>query len=162
MIGPYLADKKAHLKDTVRPLQEKDETIFVLRNSDAEGHVAKRFPHKRIKHVGNGLRPSTIDGFLNGVSLVFQPSKSAGLEATYHFTFTGDEQREATIVIRDQKIIVHAGLVGQANLHVVADSKTWVGLLRKERNVVWAIMRRKIRLHGPLRLLLAFGKCFPN
>jgi hypothetical protein len=42
-------------------------------NSDAEEHVAKRFPHKRIKHVGNSLRPATIKGFLNGVPQVFQP-----------------------------------------------------------------------------------------
>lgn len=162
VIGPYLADKKAHLNETVRPLQDKDETIYVLKNSDAEEHVSKRFPNKRLKHVGNGLRPSTIDGFLNGVSLVFQPRKSAGLDATYHFTFTGEEQREATVTIRNQKITVQAGLVGRANLHIIADSKTWIGFLRKERNVVWAIVRRKIRLHGPLRLLLAFGNCFPN
>jgi epoxyqueuosine reductase QueG len=161
VIGPYLADKQTHLKENVRPLQEKEETIFVLKNSDAEGHVAKRFPHKRIKHVGNSLRPRTIDGFLKGVSLVFQPSKSAGVNATFHFTFTGDEQRQATIVIRDKKIAVNNGHVGQPDLHVTADSKTWLGFLKKEKSVVWALLRRRIRLQGPLKLLVAFGKCFP-
>ena len=73
MIGPYLADKQTHLKENVRPLQEKEETVFVLKNSDAEEHVAKRFPYKRIQHVGNSLRPATIKGFLNGVPQVFQP-----------------------------------------------------------------------------------------
>src|SRR6188768_3286983 len=29
VIGPYLNDRKAHLKDIVRPLQEKQETIYV-------------------------------------------------------------------------------------------------------------------------------------
>jgi epoxyqueuosine reductase QueG len=161
VIGPYLADKQTHLKENVRPLQEKEETIFVLKNSDAEGHVAKRFPHKRIKHVGNSLRPRTIDGFLKGVSLVFQPSKSAGVNATFHFTFTGDEQRQATIVIRDKKIAVNNGHVGRPDLHVTADSKTWLGFLKKEKSVVWALLRRRIRLQGPLKLLVAFGKCFP-
>lgn len=32
---------------------------------------------------------------------------------------------------------------------------------KKEKNVVWALLRRKIRLNGPLKLLVAFGKCFP-
>lgn len=162
VIGPFLTDRKSHLKEIVRPLQEKVETIYVTRNSDAEDHVAKRFPHKQIKHVGNSLRPSSIDVFLNGMPNVFQPGKSAGLNATFHFTFTGQEQRQATVVIQDQKLSVQAGHVGQPDLHVTADSQTWVGFLRKERNVVWALLRRKIRLAGPLKLLVAFGKCFPE
>ena len=162
VIGPFLADRKTHLKDVVRPLQEKQETIYVTTNSDAADHVAKRFPHKKIKHVGNSLRPNSIQLFLNGLPLVFQPGKSAGLNATFHFTFTGHEQRQATVVIREQKISVKEGHVGQPDLHVTADSQTWIGFLRKERNVVWALLRRKIRLEGPLKLLVAFGKCFPK
>ena len=86
VIGPFLTDRKAHLKEVVRPLLEKEETIYVNKNSDAEDHVAKRFPHKRIKYVGNTLRPSTIEGLLKGMQNVFQPGKSAGLNATFHFT----------------------------------------------------------------------------
>src|SRR5882757_8145283 len=117
VIGPFLTDRKAHLKEIVRPLQEKEETIYVTKNSDAEDHVAKRFPHKKIKHVGNSLRPKTIDFFLNGMPRVFQPGKSAGLNATFHFTFTGHEQRQATVVIQDQRISVEQGHVGQSDLH---------------------------------------------
>jgi Fe-S-cluster-containing hydrogenase component 2 len=162
VIGPYLADRKAHLKEVVRPLQEKEETIYVTKNSDAEDHVAKRFPHKKIKHVGNSLRPNSIEVFLKGMPNVFQPGKSTGLNATFHFTFTGREQRQATVVIQKQKISVNEGHVGQPDLHVAADSQTWIGFLRNERNVVWALLRRKIRLDGPLKLLVAFGKCFPQ
>jgi epoxyqueuosine reductase QueG/putative sterol carrier protein len=162
VIGPFLADRKTHLKEIVRPLQEKDETIYVTKNSDAEDHVAKRFPHKKIKHVGNTLRPNTIDAFLKGMRNVFQPGKSAGLSATFHFTFTGNEQRQATVVIKNQKMSVAEGHIGHPDLHVTADSQTWIGFLRKEKNVVWALLRRKIRLAGPLKLLVAFGKCFPK
>lgn len=162
VIGPYLADKKSHLNEVVKPLKEKEETIYVLKNSDAEDHVAKRFPNKKTKHVGNSLRPSSISGFLGGLRHVFQPGKSAGLNATYHLTFTGDEEREATIVIADKKVTVEEGHIGKPDLHVTADAQTWIGFLRKERNIVWAIIRRKVRLKGPLKLLLAFGKCFPQ
>ena len=162
VIAPFLADRKAHVKEIVRPLQEKEETVYVMKNSDAEEHAAKRFPHKRLKHVGNSLRPSSIKVFLEGAPHVFQPGKSAGLSATFHFTFTGDEPRRATIVIRDRKLTVADGHVGQADLHVTADAKTWIGFLKKEKSVVWALLRRKIRLKGPLKLLVAFGKCFPQ
>src|SRR5437764_8835619 len=53
VIGPFLTNRKEHLKDIVRPLQEKEETIYVTKNSDAEASVAKRFPRKKIKRVGN-------------------------------------------------------------------------------------------------------------
>ena len=57
VIGPFLDDRKGFLKEVVNPLQEKEETLYVVPGSDAEAHAAKRFPHKRTKPVGNGLRP---------------------------------------------------------------------------------------------------------
>ncbi len=48
------------------------------------------------------------------------------------------------------------------DLHVTADSQTWIGFLGKEKNIVWALLRRKIRLAGPLKLLVALGKSFPQ
>lgn len=161
VIGPYLVDKQSHLTEYVRPLQEKIEPIYVLKNSDAESYLAKRFPHKRRRLVGNGLRPSTIDGFVRGMPHVFQPGRAKGLNAVFHFTFTGEEPREITVEIRGEKITVSEAHVGAADLHVTADAATWIGFLRRERSIVFALLRRKVRLRGPLKLLLAFGKCFP-
>src|SRR5581483_11023822 len=97
--------------------------------------------------------------FLKGMPNVFQPGKSAGLNATFHFTLTGHEQRQATVVIQERKISVKEGHVGQPDLHATADSQTWIGFLRKDRNLMWARIRGKIRLDRPLKLLVAFGKC---
>ncbi len=93
---------------------------------------------------------------------VFQRNQSEGLAATYHFTFTGQEPAEATVVIRDKSIRVEHGHVGSPDLRVTADTRAWLGFLRKERSLVWALLTRKIRLNGSPRLLLAFGKCFPS
>src|SRR6187200_3082187 len=92
VIGPYLTDKAGHLREVVRPLQEKEETVYVVAGSDAEEHVARRFPLKTIKRVSNGLRPRSIQRFLSGLPLTFQPGKAAKLNAVYHFTFTGKEE----------------------------------------------------------------------
>lgn len=161
VIGPYLTDKGGHLTDTVRPLQEKAETVYVAAGSDAEDHVKRRFPAKRIKRVGNGLRPASIERFLSGLRLTFQRGRAANLNATYHFTFTGKEQRQATVTIRDGTLKVEDGHQGRADLRVTADSETWLGFLAKERSLIWALLRRRIRIKGPPRLLVAFGKCFP-
>src|SRR4030095_4109556 len=163
VLAPFLTDRPQYLKDVVRPLQDKEETVYVVPKSDAEEYVARRFPHKQIKRVGNGLnRLKSIQSFLNGMQLTFQPGRSKGLDATYHFTFTGAEQRHATVKIRDQKMEVTEGHNGRADIAVRADSQTWLGFLAKERNLVWALLRRKIRIKGSPRLLLAFGKCFPS
>jgi ferredoxin len=162
VIGPFLTDRKAFLKDTVRPLTEKEETVYVIPGSDAEEHAARRFPRKKVKRVGSGIRATTIGGFLFGLKLLFQPGKAAGLNAVYHFTFTGKEPKEATVVIRDGTLQVQDGHQGEADLRVTADSETWLGFLAKERSLLWALLRRKIRIKGSPKLLVTFGKCFPS
>ncbi|MGH7409576.1 MAG: SCP2 sterol-binding domain-containing protein [Candidatus Methylomirabilis sp.] len=162
VIGPFLTDRKEFLKEVVKPLQDKVETIYVVPGSDAEGYVPRRFPHKKAKRVSNGLRPHSIRGFLEGLPLVFQRDQAAGLDATYHFTFSGEEQAKATVVIRNQTLEVQNGHLGTPSIQVTADSRTWLGFLAKEKNIVWALLRRRIRIKGSPRLLLAFGKCFPS
>jgi len=163
VIAPFLTDRTEYLKDVVRPLQEKEEIVYVVAASDAESYVARRFPNKHTKRVGNGLnRLRSISAFLMGLRLNFQRGQSKGLAITYHFIFTGDECREATVIIRDEKLDVKQGRVGVADLEVTADTRTWLGFLARERNLVWALLLRKIKLKGSPRLLLAFGKCFPS
>jgi NAD-dependent dihydropyrimidine dehydrogenase PreA subunit len=162
VIGPYLTARKEYVADVVRPLQHKVETVYVVAGSDAEEYVPKRFPHKRMKRVGNGIRPQSIQGFVVGMPLAFQRGQSDGLDATYHFTFTGDEEREITVVIRDRTVRVDEGHVGDADLRIVADSRTWLAMLAGDVSPVRALLRRRIRLGGSPRLLRAFARCFPS
>lgn len=161
VIGHYLTDKKQFLDEIVRPLQDKAETVYVTAGSDAEGYVQRRFPHKQAKRAGNGLRPANIAGFLGALPLVFQRSQAKGLNATYHFTFTGAERQTATIVIRDQTLSVSAGHEGAPDFRLTADSRAWLRFVRKEAGIVGALLRGKLRFRGLPQLLLAFGRCFP-
>lgn len=161
VIAPFLSDRKAFIQDVVKPLQDKPETIYVVPGSDAESYVARRFPHKTVKRVSSGIRPQSIQGFLLGLPLLFQRNQSEGLSAIYHFTFTGSESRRVTVTIQNKMIQVQEGHLGTANLSVTADSKTWLGFLSKEQNLIWALLQRKIRIHGSPKLLEAFGRCFP-
>lgn len=162
VIGPYLNDKAAHRRDIVKPLQERTETIYVVEGTDAEKAARRKWKNKLVKPVGNGMTPRTISGLLTFMPVVFQPEQSRGLDAVFHFSFTGAEDRKATITIKNRKITIREGLLGKPSLRVTADSKTWLGFLAKEKSLVWALARRKIRISGDPRLLLAFGKCFPS
>ena len=162
VIGPYLADKRAHLKDVVEPLQDRAEPVYAAAGTDAADHVTRRFPHKRLRLVRSSARSTSIEGFLFGLQLVFQPGKAGDLNATYHFTFTGAKRIEATVRIRNRRLAVERGHVGKADLAVTADAATWLRFVGREVSLVRALALRKIRLRGSARLLARFGKCFPG
>jgi epoxyqueuosine reductase QueG len=162
VIGPYLASKKNFADDVMRPLQAKLEPVYVVRGSDAEAHVRKRYPHKTIRPVHGLLRPRSIASLLFGMRVSFQRLAAGKLDATYHFVFTGKEPTEATVTIREGKVTVESELLGKANIKVIADSETWLGLLAGERNLLWALLTRRVRLRGNPKWLLAFKRCFPS
>lgn len=162
VIAPFLRDRKAFVHKVVKPLQDKAETIYVVPGSDAETHVPKRFPHKSVKRVSSGIRSKSIQGFLFGLPLLFQRHQSEGLNVVYHFTFTGAEPRRATVTIQNKTVRVAESHLGKVSLSVIADSQTWLKFLLKEQNIVLALVRRKIWIRGSLKLLQAFGRCFPS
>ncbi len=162
VIGEFLRDRPGYSKRSVQRFREKQETIYVVRGSDAETHVKEHFPKKSVKCVGNGTRPSSAQAFLFALPRVFQRNRSEGLSATYHFTFTGDEFVLGTVVIRDKTLDVRPGHIGQADFALIADSKTWLEFLAKERSLIWALLTRKVKVKGPLRLMKAFAACFPS
>jgi hypothetical protein len=162
VIGPYLASKKDFADDVMRPLQAKREPVYVVRGSDAEMHVQKRYPHKTVRHVRNSSRPRTIESLLFGMRVSFQRYAAGKLNAIYHFVFTGNEPAEATVTVHEGKLSVEDGLLNKPNLKIIADSETWLGILAGERNLLWALITRRVRLQGNPKWLLAFKRCFPS
>lgn len=160
VIGQYLADKKKFIEEVVTPLQQKTETVYVLPCSDAENYVVRKFPHKKVKRVGNGIRVPSVAAFLESMPRAFQRHKSEGLQATYHFTFSGAEQTEATVTISNKTIAVSSGLAGAADVRIVADAKAWLRVLHKDSSMILQIFLGRIRVKGPLKLFKAFGSCF--
>lgn len=76
-------------------------------------------------------------------------------------TFRGEESCRATIVIRGSALAVHEGHVGEPDVRVSADSRTWLRFLAKEQGIASAMITMAVRVKGSPRLLAAFGKCFP-
>ncbi len=162
VVGPYLADRIAHRKAVVDPLQQKREPVYVVAGSDAEDHVIKRYPHKTVRRVRSGLRPRSIQGFLDGLPLVFQPRKAKALRAVYHLSFTGAETAEATVTVDRGRLRVEEGHRGAPDLAIIADARSWLAFLRRDRSLPRLLLTRRLRLKGPPRLMLAFGRCFPS
>ncbi len=161
-IGEYLDNRKTYTHRYLKRFRNLSETIYVVKGSDAEDHVRSNFPAKQVKHISNGIRPLSAAMFLESLPLAFQPGQSEGLDAVYHFSFTGDENLEGTVTIRAKTLAVQDGLEGRSDLHVTADSQTWIKFLAREIKLVRALATRKIKIKGPPKLMMAFAKCFPS
>lgn len=160
VIAPFLDNRADFVDKVLKPLQKKEETLYVVANSDAESHAKKRFPHKKVKRIRSGIKSETIEGFRYGLRLVFQPGIAADLNAVYHFRFTGMENRKMTVTIKDHRLSVQDDLFGKPDLLIIADSGTWLKFLA---NRIWlpvGLLSRKIILKGDPRLLIKFGECF--
>jgi len=83
------------------------------------------------------------------------------LSATYHFTFTGDEEIKGSVDIRNGKLTVDKDHSGRPDISIIADSKSWLTFLAKEKSLVSALLARKIQIKGSPLLMKSFAKCFP-
>jgi epoxyqueuosine reductase QueG len=162
VIGDFLDDRKKYISEVVKPLQQKEEIIYIVPGSDAETYVGRKFPNKKIQKVSNGLKPDTIANFLASLPVVFQRGIAEGMNTVYHFRFTGDEECESTIIIRDSSLTVQNGLAGDPDILIEADAKTWLAFLAREKNLVAALVKRRIKIKGSPRLMQSFAKCFPS
>ncbi|MCA0871618.1 SCP2 sterol-binding domain-containing protein [Seohaeicola saemankumensis] len=162
VINPFLEDRPGYVKQVVKPLQDKEETLYVLPGSDAEGFAKSRYPHKDVKRVRRSYTTKSVAAFLRQLPLAFQRGKAKGMDVTYHWTFSGSEEVQATITISGGKLTVLPGHEGEPDVRIAADSNTWLRVLNREYSMINAIVLRKIRVKGSMDLFRAFGRCFPG
>lgn len=163
VLGGFVDRRAEHLRDVVKPLTEQAETVYVVRGSDAEAHVRRRFPHKRVRVVRSSLRPRSPKALFRAMPLTFQRGPARGLRATYHFDLTGAEPARATVRVDDGTLAVTEGVLeGDADVRVEVDGALWLSILEGRRSAVAAVLTRKLRIRGDRRLLDRLAACFPR
>ena len=151
----YRQDEKAYVNRIVRPLKTKPEPVYVRKGTPAE-RAARKQPNKEIRHVRNPARPSSIKGFIRGLSLVFNPLKAQGAEAVFEFQFTGRESVTVTVIIRNDQVQVREEACPSADLRVAADSEAWLKIVNKESFPLWSLLTGRLKIRGNPLLLLKF------
>ena len=162
LIGIYENDKRNWVKQIVKPLKDKNEPVYVGKNTRAEEHARKN-RNKEIKIVTNVQHPKSINGFLSGSRVSFEPKHARGVNLTVHFQFNGAQTRKATIKIENELIDVKEEHVGQADLSIITDSQTWIKMVNKETSFVSnliSILSGRVKVNGKLKLLKQFQNCF--
>jgi epoxyqueuosine reductase QueG/putative sterol carrier protein len=162
VIRPFLDDRGGYLGAVLKPLTEKDETVYVVSGSDAEAHVKKRFPHKSAKVVRSSLRPASASTFFRAIPLTFQRGPAKGWKATFHFELSGPDAVTATVRIDDGELEVLDGLVGEPDVAVRATGSLWLDIVTKKRNPTLAVLTGRLKVKGDRSLLARFAECFPR
>ncbi|MGJ5039828.1 MULTISPECIES: 4Fe-4S binding protein [unclassified Bradyrhizobium] len=161
VIGPYLDDRVSYVNDVVKPLLEKEETLFVIPGSDAEESAPRRFPNKTIRHVRAGRPIGSVQAYLFTLRLGFQRGKAKKLDLVTHWTFTGKTPFQGTVRINDKILDVTSGThAGDARLSITADSEAWLRVLSRDLELAEAIESRLI-VPSDADLFAAYMRCFP-
>jgi epoxyqueuosine reductase QueG len=162
LIGIYKNDRKDWVENIVKPLKDKKEPVYVVKNTRAEDH-ARRNPNKEIKVIRNVLHPNSVNAFLTGSRISFEPKHARGVNMTVHFQFNGKQTAKATIIIANETIDVKEGNVGKGDLSIITDSEIWIKMVNKETSStdnMNAITSGKVKIQGNLKLFKQFQGCF--
>ncbi len=163
VLGGFLDRRAAHLKEVVKPLTERAETLYVVAGSDAEAHAKKRFPHKKLRIVRSSLRATNARGLFRAMPLIFQKGAAQGLSATFHFVLSGEDGIEATVRIDEGVLTITTDqLVGTPDLVVRTSAGLWLDIVNGRKNPVAAVLLRRLRIEGNRQLLDRFKACFPR
>ncbi len=162
VIAPFLDSRRSFVQDIVKPLQNKQETLYVIADSDAEGHAQAHYPHKTLKRVHPPGRFASIAAYVAQLPLGFQRGRAKGLSATYHWTFSGPEVTQLTVRIHEQRLSVQRSHVGEADVTVTVGADAWLRIMNREDSLAAALERGEVRIGGDRALFEAFGRCFPR
>ncbi len=163
VLGPFLESRARFLQTVVRPVTERVETVYAVRGSDAEAHVKKRFPHKKLRLVSSSLRVTRPRAFFQALPLLFQRGPARGLKATFHFELTGEHSTQATVRIDDGQLEVDDGVLsGAPDVRVRVDGELWLDIVGKRRSAVWSVLTGRLKVQGDRALLQRFAACFPR
>jgi ferredoxin len=163
VLGGFVDRRSDHLRQVVKPLTDRVETVYAVAGSDAEAHVKRRFPQKKLQIVRSSLRVTEARAFFRALPHTFQRGPARGWQATFHFELTGENAVRATVRIADGSLRVDEGVhVGTADLMVEVDADLWLDIVNQKKSPVVAVLTRKLRTRGDRSLLERFAACFPR
>ena len=162
VLSPFLQDRTAFVERFVKPLQDKQETVYVLDGSDAQDLVARKFPNKTVKTVSWMNVEPTGPSLLFGMKLSFQRRRSKGLDATFHMHFTGAREISGTVAVRRLAVELDFGLKGDPDVVLRVSGPVWVELLSRKLSVPEAMAQGGLEVEGEPELVTRLVDCYPR
>ena len=161
VLGPYMEDKVEYRKRILDPLLAKPETIYVLKNSDAEESVPKRLKTKVVQLVDYNIPSDNPFSFLFGLTLTFQRRRARGLDATLALTVRGHGPLHATVRVRNSRVEVDFKASETSDAALALDWPTLHAIFRDGLPLADAVAHRGATFEGDMGKAEAIRNCFP-
>jgi putative sterol carrier protein len=104
--------------------------------------------------------PNTIKEVMDGMPLVFQADKAAGVSATIQFKFTGPEPGNYIVKVAEGKCTVEEGETDSATVTINSPSDVWLKISRRELDGTTAFMSGQFTFTGDMGVLMQMGSWF--
>ncbi|WP_421864624.1 epoxyqueuosine reductase [Parvibaculum sp.] len=161
VLGPYMEDKVEYRKRILDPLLAKPETVYVLKNSDAEESVPRRLKTKEIKLVDYNIPADNPFSFLFGLTLTFQRRKARGLDATLALAISDHGPLHATVRVHKSRVEVGFKAPETWDAALTLDWTTLNAIFRDGLSLAEAVARHGAVLEGDMVKAQAIRDCFP-
>ena len=102
----------------------------------------------------------TIPEFMSHMPEAFIPANAAGMDAAIQFKFTGAQDGDWFVTIKDGKCAVTQGAAPAAKLTVTADAGDLIKIFTGQMDGMQAFMQGKLRVAGDMSLAMKLLSMF--
>ncbi|MFN8298934.1 MAG: CoA transferase [Chitinophagales bacterium] len=101
----------------------------------------------------------TAQQIIESIPARFRPEKAAGVQITFHFSLSGNQPLQYTVLIANGTCQLQQGLNGTPDCLLSTKAETYVDLETGKANPQMALMMGKVKLSN-LAVMMQFAKCF--
>lgn len=101
----------------------------------------------------------TSTEFIHALPKKVNPDAIAGMETTFHFDVEGEGGGQYTVVLKDGKMEVVSGLIGESKCTVKTTNDNFMAVINGTLNPLMAIMMGKLKINNQGEML-KYAKIF--
>ncbi len=98
--------------------------------------------------------PLTINDLMEKMPGAFLPEKAQGVDTVLQFNFTGDQESNWIITIKDGVCTAEQGVAENPNMALTADGQDYIDIVTGKLDAMKAFMGGKLKLTGDLNFAM--------
>ncbi|MCP4643207.1 MAG: SCP2 sterol-binding domain-containing protein [bacterium] len=102
----------------------------------------------------------TVEGFFSELPGKVDPSKTAGMDATFQFDITGDGGGQWNVKIADGQVAIEQGTCDSPSITLTATDENWLKIVAGQLNGQTAFLTGKLKIKGDMSLAMKLQSVF--
>ncbi len=104
----------------------------------------------------------TVAETFEAMPTLFNPSAAAGMNKTFQWNITGEQEGKWAVKVADGKCEVIPGGVEKPDVTFTVSDKDWLAIAEGKLNAVNAAMTGKLKISGDMMLAMKLQQVFPR